>query len=139
MSDNGSITHLSQFVLEAGKLTIEVEGNRWKLRQPTAEEMLDAESAYRLEYDRIMADKRLRQLAGTEAALQRQASKRANAAEALYMLPVLLENEQGRPVFDVFDEASMQRFETTAPSVAAAWTAAYFRLMRVDVEAVKKK
>ena len=85
--------YLEKFITEAGKVSFSTaDGRRWRMRQPTPEEAANGDSAYRLAYRRVMEDERLANLAGLVAELEREARVRGNAAEVVYLLPVLLEH-----------------------------------------------
>lgn len=104
--------YLTEFIINAGVVSFETsDGQRWQMRQPTPEEAAGGDSAARLAREAVRGDARLRQLAPSDAALEREAAIRATAARAAYLLPLLLLDEQGQPAYNVFDEASLAAFE----------------------------
>src|SRR5262245_33293592 len=111
--------HLASFITNAGKYPFETPAagdspaRRWLMRQPTPDEAASGASAWRITYSVTVKDKRLFELAGGDEALkeeraaaqkrgdkelpripfelEKEARIRARAAEATYMLPLLLE------------------------------------------------
>lgn len=147
------LKHLEQFIIEAGHVAFSTsDGRRWRMRQPTPDEAASGDSAYRVMHRRVMEDKRLADLAGGETALKREAHIRASAAEAVYLLPLLLERpvrgqgsgvggqeENWRPAFDVFDPASMAEFEELDGAIVSEMTAIYFGPIQTAISEAKKK
>jgi hypothetical protein len=132
--------HLTSFITSAGKVPFEAGGNRWLMRQPLPDEAADGDSAYRIAYNRVMKDKRLKDLAqGDKLEIEREARIRATAAEAIYMLPLLLETPTGEPAFDVADEASLSAFEQLEPEVIIELTRIYFEVIKLAISEAKKK
>lgn len=131
--------HTADYIINAKPVQITKNEQIWYLRQPTSSEVLDAESAFRLTFERVVADKRLRDLAGGEDALKIVAIKRACAAEALYMLPVLILNREQKPIFNPSSPASLKEFEKTDSETIALWVTEYFKLTRLGVDEIKKK
>lgn len=119
------------------------DGQRWRMRQPTPEQSADGSSAYRLMHGRVMNDLRLQELADDGPALKREANIRASAAEAAYMLPLLLEVPDGpddwRLAFDVFDLESLAEFEALEPGLVAEMTAVYWGTIQAAIVEAKKK
>lgn len=135
--------YLSQFIIEAGKMTFTTpDGQQWRMRQPTPDEAADGDSAYRLAHQRILNDNRLKELAGSEEALQREAAIRATAAEAVYMLPLLLETKQEKEwvvAFDPFDQESLAEFEALNIKTIAEMTKIYWGPIQQAIYEAKKK
>lgn len=147
--------HLAEFITEAGRVAFQTpDGRRWRMRQPTPEEAASGDSAYRLMYETVMKDGRLRELARDEEALRKEARIRAVAAEAMYMIPLLLEapptppacggeistggGEWGR-AFDVFRQADMAEFEELDEDVLAEMTQVYLGPIQEAIVEAKKK
>lgn len=134
------IKHLPQFIISAARIAFETpDGQRWRMRQPTPDEAADGDSAYRLARQRVIADGRLKELAGGGEALEREANARAAAAEAIYMLPLLLEREDGERAFDVFDAASLAEFEALSRDVIIEMTKTYWGVIQQAIAEAKKK
>jgi hypothetical protein len=143
------LKHLDQFIIDAGKIAFTTsDGRRWRMRQPTPDEAASGDSAYRIMHRRVMEDRRLAELAGPstgsgEAGLRQEAHTRGSAAEALYLIPLLLEKEvangEWRMAFDVFDPASMATFESLEPALVAEMTQVYFGLIQNAISQAKKK
>lgn len=134
------IKHLTQFIVSAARIAFETpDGQRWRMRQPTPDEAADGDSAYRLARQRVIADGRLKELAGGGEALEREANARAAAAEAIYMLPLLLEREDGERAFDVFDAASLAEFEALSRDVIIEMTKTYWGVIQQAIAEAKKK
>jgi hypothetical protein len=134
------IKHLTQFIVDAARVAFETpDGQRWRMRQPTSDEAADGDSAYRLARQRVLQDGRLKELAGGKAALEAEASARAAAAEAVYMLPLLLEREDGQAAFDVFDAASLAEFEALPREVIIEMTKIYWGPIQQAAQEAKKK
>lgn len=135
--------YIEKFILEAGKAGFTTaDGRQWRMRQPTPEEAADGDSAYRLAYRRVMEDGRLGNLAQSKEDLEREARVRGSAAEAVYLLPVLLEKPGGGgwlPAFDVFDAASMAEFEALEGAVVAEMSRVYWGPVQEAVRQAKKK
>lgn len=131
--------YMEKFIIEAGKVKFETaDGRMWQMRQPRPEEASNALSAYRLAREMVLQDDRLRSLT-SEAGLRREAALRANTAQALYLIPLLLEDETGRPVFDVFDEASMAEFEAAPPELLNEWLRIFWGPVTAAIKEAKKK
>jgi len=131
--------YMEKFIIEAGKVKFSTDdGRKWQMRQPTPEEASNALSAFRLTRESVLGDGRLRSL-GSEAALKKEAAVRANTAQALYLIPLLLEDEAGQPVFDVFDPASMAEFEATPPEILNVWLRTFWGPVIVAIQEAKKK
>lgn len=147
------IKYMEKFIIEAGKVSFATaDGRRWRMRQPTPEEAANGDSAYRLAYRRVMEDGRLMELAGSKEDLEREARIRASAAEAVYLLPLLLEKEAGQvagpqghkeeiwlPAFNVFDPALMAEFEALDGAIVAEMTQVYWGPVQEAVRQAKKK
>lgn len=147
------LKHLDQFIIEAGCVPFTTsDGRQWRMCQPTPDEAASGDSAYRVMYRRVMEDKRLAELAGSEEALRQEARTRGSAAEALYLIPLLLQKpgianqgpESTGPgawvrAFDVFDPASLAEFESLAPGLIAEMTQVYFGLIQQAIDQAKKK
>lgn len=132
--------YLGHLIVTAGRAEFcTSDGREWRLRQPTPEEAADGDSAYRLAHRRVMDDVRLAELAGSEAALAREASTRGAAAEAVYLLPLLLEKPDGERPFDVHNPESLKRFEELEPAIVQEMVRAYWDVIqRAAIEAKKK-
>lgn len=146
------LKHLEQFIIEAGKVTFTTaDGRCWRMCQPTPEEAADGDSAYRVTHRRVMEDKRLAELAGSKEELEREARIRASAAEAVYLLPLLLEKpmgwgseeKQGRGewmrAFDPFDSVSLAEFEALDGAIVAEMTRIYWSVIQQAIFEAKKK
>ena len=133
------VPYQSNFIIEARRVSFEAGGRRYWMRQPTPEEAADGDSAYRLAYQRVLDDKRLVSLAGDEKAIEREARIRAAASEALYLIPLLLEDEDGAAAFDVFDPDSMAEFETLPPEVITRMTEVFWGPIQDAMLDAKKK
>jgi hypothetical protein len=141
------VKHLTEFITNAGKFPFETpaSGNlparKWLIRQPTPDEAASGESAYRVTYNVVMKDKRLKDLAkDNKPELEREARIRANAAEAIYMLPLLLEDPAtGEPAFDVSSEESLAEFEALTPQIVVEMTRVYFDVVKLAISEAKKK
>lgn len=132
--------YLTSFIVNASKVTFTTtDGRVWKMRQPAPEEAGDGDSAYRLAYNRIINDPRLKDLAGSEDALKKEAHIRGSAAEAVYMLPLLLENENGEKPFDVFNETSLKAFEELPAEVVVEMSRVYWEFLQQAIAEAKKK
>jgi len=127
--------YLSDFIINARRLPLD-DGNF--LRQPTPDEALGADSAFRLAYEAVMNDKRLADLAADDMALKLEAARRGRIGEALYMVPLLLEAEDGKPLFNVYSDVSLEKFEEAEQELITLWTVAY-EMMTPTPEDVKKK
>jgi len=132
--------YLSEFIVTAGKVSFETsDGRAWLMRQPTPDEDANGKSAFRLAYDAIMADERLGDLAKDQKALEREAAIRANSAEVLYMIPVLLETGEGRPAFDIFDSSSLAEFEILESSSIMIMVDIFLGPVQEAIREAKKK
>jgi hypothetical protein len=132
--------YLTNFIINAGRLEFETsDGEKRYLRQPTPEEAADGDSAYRIAYRRVLDDARLRELAENEEELKREARVRGAGAEAMYMMPLLLEDERGNPLYDVHSETSLAEFETMDPAIAAELAAMYLGPLVEAINEAKKK
>lgn len=140
--------YLEKFIVEAGKVVFTTgDGRRWRMRQPTPDEAANGDSAYRLAQRRVLEDKRLADLAGSDEELKREARIRASAAEAMYLLPLLLEkpvvssqmSDGWLPAFDVFDAASMAEFEALEGAVITEMTAVFWGPIQQAIREAKKK
>lgn len=131
--------YLEKFIIEAGKIKFETpDGRKWQMRQPSPEEASNALSAYRLTQESVLQDDRLRSLT-SETKLRREANARAATAQALYLVPLLLEDETGQPVFDVFDKASMAEFEATPVEILNVWLKIFWGPVTQAIKEAKKK
>lgn len=132
--------YLGKFIIEAGKVAFTTaDGRKWLMRQPRPEEAADGDSAYRLAHFRVMDDTRLASLAGSLEALKREANIRASTAEAVYMLPILLENEAGEKAFNVFDNTSLQAFEELPQAIIIEMGRIYWDQLQQAIADAKKK
>lgn len=139
--------HLTEFITSAAKYPFETPatGNyparRWLMRQPTPDEAASGDSAYRITYNVTVKDKRLKDLAkGDKSELEKEARIRANAAEVVYMLPLLLvDPETGASTFDVADEESLSEFEALDPEIMIEMTRVYFDVIKLAMHEAKKK
>lgn len=139
--------HLSQFITTGAKYPFETPesgdtpARRWLMRQPLPDEAADGDSAYRIAYSRVMRDRRLKDLAGPyRDEAEKEARIRASAAEAIYMLPLLLEDpETGAPAFDVSSEQSMAEFEALDPAVVVEMARVYWETVKLAIDSAKKK
>jgi len=135
--------YMEKFIIEAGKVKFSTDdGRKWQMRQPTPDEAAAGDSAYRIAYDSVMNDDRLRDLAKGAMALKKEAGIRGSAAEAVYMLPLLLERQRGenwRPAFDVHDAEDMARFERLSPGVVVEMTRIYWGPVQQAIREAKKK
>lgn len=131
--------YLTNFIITASRTEFEAGGRQWRLRQPTPEEAADGDSAYRLARRRVLDDVRLAEVAGSREALEREANIRASAAEAVYMLPLLLEKPDGEPAFNPHDPASLARFEALEPAVIQQMVKVYWEVIQKAVTEAKKK
>jgi len=137
---NSGLTRLTEFIVQNGRVPVEgPAGEEWYLRQPMPEELADGKSAYRVAYDRVMNDRRLRDLAGNEANLKREANKRGAAAELVYMLPLLLEDEGSAPVFDIADAESMEAYDNLSHDFITQTAAVYWGPITTAMIEAKKK
>jgi hypothetical protein len=109
------------------------------MRQPTPEEVADGDSAARLAREAVLADSRLRELARNEDAHRREADIRATAARVIYLLPLLLQDDDGQPAFNVHDAGSMADFEALEPAILTEMIKIYWGpITEAMVEAKKK-
>lgn len=137
--------YLSQFIIEAGKVTFTTpDGQQWRMRQPTPDEAANGFSAYRMTLEAILNDKHLAQFSSNQTTLEKEARVRANTAQALYLLPLLLEikkEEEWQPAFNVFDETSMEKFEELAQDQAfmACWLKVLWGPILTAIREAKKK
>lgn len=131
--------YVTNFIIEAGRVSFEAGERVWRMRQPTPEEAADGDSAYRLTHGRVMGDERLLEMAEDGPALEKEAAIRAAAAEAVYMLPLLLETDDGQPAFDVHDADSMAAFEALDPEVIVRMTDVYWGPVQEAIREAKKK
>lgn len=138
--------HLAEFITTAAKFPFETpaagasQARRWLMRQPLPDEAASGDSAYRIAYNITMKDKRLRDLAkGDKVEIEREARIRATAAEAIYMLPLLLETPDGGPVFDIADPESMAEFEALDPEIIIEMTQVYHDFVKLAIYEAKKK
>lgn len=104
-------------------------GDKWRLRKPSLFERQSGESAYRIAYNTTLGDTRLA-AAGSSEELAREARARALAAEAIYLLPHLLErpskNDGGwRVAWPVSDTDALDEFEALEPGLLAEFVSAY--------------
>jgi hypothetical protein len=145
MATGIEIKHLAEFIIEAGKITFSTaDGHCWRMRQPTPDEAASGDSAYRLAYRQVMDDKRLANLAGSPAELEREARIRASAAQAIYLLPLLLEKPgmlagEWVPAFDPFSDVSMAEFEALDGAVIAEMVTVYWGPIQEAASQAKKK
>lgn len=131
--------YLEKFIIEAGVIKFSTpDGRRWQMRQPSPDEAAAGDSAYRLMRQRVLDDQRLGELAASPAALKQEAHIRASAAEAVYMIPLLLLDDSGSVAFDVFDDQAMVEFEQLPGEVIAKMTQVYWQVMAAIQEAKKK-
>lgn len=138
--------HLTEFITNASKFPFETPASgdqparRWLMRQPTPDEAASGDSAYRMTYNVVMKDKRLQDLAKNDKLeLEREARIRASAAEAIYMIPLLLETPAGQPAFDVADEESLAEFEALGSEIVVEMTSVYFGVVKLATLEAKKK
>lgn len=139
--------HLTEFITTAAKYPFETpatenyDARRWLMRQPLPDEAASGDSAYRVTYNLVVKDRRLLDLAkGDRAELEREARIRASAAEALYMLPLLLiDPETGAPAYGVADERSLSEFEALDPEIIVKMTGVYFEVVKLAIDSAKKK
>lgn len=146
MTTNGTETkYLEKFIIEAGKVSFTTaDGRQWRMRQPSPEEAADGDSAYRLAYRRVMDDKRMADLAGSKEGLEREAQMRGTGAEAVYLLPLLLEKPgnitgEWQPAYNPFDPASLAEFEALGGAVVAEMTKVYLGSIQGAMREAKKK
>jgi hypothetical protein len=139
--------HLAEFITTGANYPFETPATdnyparRWLMRQPTPDEAASGDSAYRITYNVTMKDRRLRDLAqGDKAEIEREARIRANAAESIYMLPLLLiDPETNGPAFDVADEESLAEFEALDPEIVVEMTRVYWEVVKFAIDSAKKK
>ncbi len=115
------------------------DGRKWHLRQPMPDEAADGDSAYRLMYNRVLKDKRLEMLAEDHDAHLREAGIRAAAAEVAYLLPVLLQDEDGQPAYNVLDDSSLAEFEALPGDIVVEMTKVYWGPVQQAMADAKKK
>ena len=137
---NNGYNYLNELIVSGANVQFDTpDGTHWQMRQPTSAQMSDAYSAYKLQYDAIMDDVRLRELAYDETALQSEAHKRGIAAQIAYILPLLLCDERGMLVYDVHNPASLAEFEELPADAIAEMAAVFFGVIMGAIDEAKKK
>ena len=130
----------TDFIINNRKLPIHLGDKSWLMRQPTIEERLDAQSAHEVAYNKFMENERLHDgLDKADPIILRQAAKRGLIAEVGYMLPILLQDKNGKDLFDVYDLVSMEEYDKSEPADVEAWNNAYFEINFFTDDEVKKK
>ncbi len=102
----------ARFIMEAGR--VQLTGKpEWFLRQFTDDEHSEAQSAGRIAADNVRSNPRLAKIGD----VSQEAERKYEGEYLAYILPLLVETKDNKPVFDVFDDQSMAEFNKLSKDV----------------------
>ena len=135
------MTLTSDFIINNRKLTIDgPNGEKWLMRQPTGDELEDAHSAYEMGYEKVIKNEWLAEIADEDdSLLVKQAVKRGRHSEALYIIAILIQDAEGQDLFNMYDKKSRESFQQDYREAMPLWVDAYYEIISLTVEDVKKK
>lgn len=110
MMTNGK--YAARFVMDAERVAIKCKPG-WYMRQFTDDEDAEARSAARIGEDKIRNNPRFKRIGDVEA----EARRHGQAEYVRYILPLLLEDKEGNPIFDIHSEQSLKEFDNLTMEV----------------------
>lgn len=101
-----------------------IKSRPWFLRPMTPAEHEDGMSARRMVASRLRANSRLKELGDIEEEIK----QRASASYITYLLPLLIQDESGQPVFDASDPKSMAELDRLPNGVTGELVTAFWEM-----------